>query len=164
MPEEQEIEEIPKKSKTMLIVIIAIVVNVAIVAVVLIVFVGGGSSGEQAAKKSADAAHPASLGNSPGPLVEMDNFVVNVNSDEGTKYLKAAVVVELTHETLNEPFEKWKQVIRNEMLVYLSSLEVDETRTIKQKRKIEGHLKGIVNKRVGADMVSGVYFTEFVTQ
>ena len=164
MAEENEFEETQKKSKTMLIIIIAIVVNVAIVAVVIVVLSGKGGDSKPDPKAAAATPNVPAPGQGPGPLVEMDNFVVNVQSEEGAKYLKAGLVVELTHETMNDPFGKWDRLLRNEVLIYLSSLDVEQTRTVKQKRNIEGRLKAIINKRIGTEMVSGVYFTEFVTQ
>ena len=74
------------------------------------------------------------------------------------------MVVELSNELLTDSFSKWQRLLRNEVLVYLSSLDVEQTRTVKQKRQIEGRLKAIINKRVGTELASGVYFTEFVTQ
>jgi flagellar FliL protein len=104
------------------------------------------------------------MGEGPGPLVQMANFVVNIQSDEGAKYLKAAIVVELGNPQALDSFKQWEQIVRNEVLVFLSSLEAAETITVKQKRMVENRLRGIINKRVGAEIVVGVYFTEFVTQ
>ena len=91
MAEENEFEEPQKKSKTMLIVIIAIVVNVAIVAVVIVVLTGTGKEAKADPKAEVAAPQVAAPGQGPGPLVEMDNFVVNVQSEEGAKYLKAGL-------------------------------------------------------------------------
>jgi flagellar FliL protein len=167
MAEENELDQPQKKSKTMLIVIIVVVVNLVIGGVVVVVMMSGG--GEKAAPAATGGGEdvspvPRMAGDGPGPLIQMDNFVVNIQSDEGSKYLKAAIVVELAGPEAQDAFKPWEQLVRNEVLVFLSSLEVAETITVKQKRLVEKRLRGIINKRIGADAVAGVYFTEFVTQ
>ena len=171
MAEENEQGQPQKKSKTMLIVIIVVVVNLVIGGAVVAVMMSGGNekpaapaSGGGGGGGDDDAPMARMSGEGPGPLVQMENFVVNIQSDEGAKYLKAAIVVELAGTDAQESFKQWEQLIRNEVLVFLSSLEVAETITVKQKRLIEKRLRGIINKRIGADIVVGVYFTEFVTQ
>jgi flagellar protein FliL len=168
MAEEKELDQSKKKSKTMLIVIIVVVVNLAIGGVVVAVMMSGGGEKAAAAQPAGGGGGAAPVmrasGEGPGPIIEMDNFVVNIQSDEGSKYLKAAIVVELGDSSVQDIFSQWKPLVRNEVLVFLSSLEVAETITVKQKRLVENRLKGIINKRVGSDIVVGVYFTEFVTQ
>ena len=159
MAEENNLEQ-PKKSKTMLIVIIVVGLNLVIGGVV--VFVMMGSNSGEAAQAAAPKAVRSTIG--PGPIIQQDNFVVNIQSDEGAKYLKAALAIELADPSVQEEFNKWDKLVRNEILIYLSSLEVAETITAKQKRIIENTMKDIVNKRIGSEIVTGVYFTEFVTQ
>ena len=163
MAEDTELEQSQKKSKTMLIVIVVVALNLVIGGVVVAVMMSGGGGSNEAAPK---AAVPVVRGpaEGPGPIIQLENFVVNIQSDEGAKYLKAAVAIELADVSLQESFSKWEKLVRNEILIFLSSLEVAETITAKQKRLVEGNLKGIINKRIGADIVVGVYFTEFVTQ
>ena len=156
--------EAPKKSKTMLIVIIVIAVNLAIGGVVIVVMMGGKSGGDVGGQANVPTTVAKAQGDGPGPIIQLENFVVNIQSDEGSKYLKAAIAVELSDPSVQDLFRKWDQVARNEVLIYLSSLEVAETITAKQKRLIEDRLKGILNKRIGANIIVNVYFTEFVTQ
>ncbi len=162
MADENELEQSPKKSKTMLIVIIVVGLNLAIGGVVVAIVMSDSGASEAAPKQAAPAVRMP--GSGPGPIIQLENFVVNIQSDEGTRYLKAAVAIELTDASVQEAFTQWDKLVRNEVLIYLSSLEIAETITAKQKRVLENDLKGIINKRIGADLVSGVYFTEFVTQ
>jgi flagellar protein FliL len=168
MADENAQEAAPKKSKTMLIVILVVVVNVVIIGAVAAVFLLGGKeepkAEAEAAAAAAAAATPAAPGGGPGLLMPMDNFVVNIQSEEGGRYLKASLIVELKAENMGEAFAKWEKLLRNEVLVYLSGVDVEDTRSAKQKRKIEGKLKKILNDRIGTEMITGVYFTEFVTQ
>ncbi len=163
MADETEGEELaPKKSKTMIIVIVVVAVNLGIVGVVLAVTLGSGGS---APPNQAGANRPgAGQSAEPGPIVKLNNFVVNVDSDEGRVYLKATIVVELGNDQDMSFFEKSQMLVRNEVLMYLSSLDAQGTRTVKQKKGIQSRLKTLINKRLGAEIITGVYFTEFVTQ
>lgn len=163
MAEENTQEQPPKSSKSMLIIILVVVVNLVIIGVVVGVFVLGKKSDTPAAPAAAAAAaiSPAA---GPGVLMPMDNFVVNVRGEEGGKYLKASIVVEMKQEGAADVFSKWEKLLRNEVLVYLASVDVEETYTAKQKRAIEMKIKDILNERMGTNLLSGVYFTEFVTQ
>ncbi len=157
--ETQELEEeLQQKPKTMLIVIIAVAV-VVVVGVVVVVLTMGGSSEAEAAPQP--VANP---GGGPGPLITLSDFVVNIRAEEGSRFLKTKVVVELVNETVIERFDKSRMLVRNEVLMYLSSLEEDKMQTVKQKRAVETHLKKIINKRLKADLITGVFFTEFVMQ
>lgn len=160
MAEENIQEQPPKSSKTMLIVILVVVVNLVIIGVVVFFVLG---KKDAPAEPAAAAAMIGPTGG-PGMLMPMDNFVVNVRGQDGGKYLKASIVVELKSEGAVDAFNKWDKLLRNEVLVYLSSVEVEDTYTAKQKRVIEEKIKDIINDRIGTDLVTGAYFTEFVTQ
>ncbi|MDJ0761611.1 MAG: flagellar basal body-associated FliL family protein [Myxococcota bacterium] len=164
MAEETQNEDVeqPKKSKTMLIVIIVVGANLAIIGVVLALTLGGSKSAEAEAAPNPQTAAPVQTG--LGPLVKLDSFIVNVASEEGTQYLKASLVIELTGEHVNDLFSKSEMIVRNEVLMYLSSLSVQNTQTVKQKRAIQSRLTKLINKRLEGEIVKGAFFTEFVTQ
>ncbi len=152
-------EELQKKPKTMLFVIIGVVVLVVVGVVVVVLMTGGDSAEAEAAP--AEVVDPKG---GPGPLVTLSDFVVNIRAEEGTRFLKTKIVVELVSDTVTDRFDKSRMIVRNEVLMYLSSLEEEKTQTVKQKRAIESHLRKTVNKRLKAKLIKGVFFTEFVTQ
>lgn len=153
-------KEAPAKSKTMLIVIIAAVAGIAITAAVVLLVVPGLSSSTPESKTSA----PVIPGQDIGPVMDMPDFVVNIQSEEGSAYLKVKLSLELVAETATDPINKAMPVLRNEVLMYLSSLSVAEVRTAQQKQEIQNKLKEALNKRLKAELIRNVYFTEFVTQ
>ena len=94
-------EAAPAKSKTMLIVIIAAVGGIAITGAIMF-FVVGKPAAEGPAKPAATAA----LTNEFGPVVDMADFVVNIQSEEGTAYLKVKLSLELVAETATDTVNK----------------------------------------------------------
>ncbi|MDD5309451.1 MAG: flagellar basal body-associated FliL family protein [Deltaproteobacteria bacterium] len=99
-----------------------------------------------------------------GPLVNLDGFIVNIPGEDGNHYLKASMSVEATGEEGKALLEEKMQIVRNEVLMYLSGLNVGSTRSVKQKRDMEARLRTLLNRRLGNDVVAGAFFTEFVTQ
>lgn len=152
-------EAAPAKSKTMLIVIIAAVGGIAITGAIMFFVVG-----KPAAGGPAKPAATAALTNEFGPVVDMADFVVNIQSEEGTAYLKVKLSLELVAETATDTVNKAMPVLRNEVLLYLSGLSVAEVRTPQQKQEIQEKLKETINKRLKSELIKAVYFTEFVTQ
>lgn len=152
------------KSKKGLIIGIVLAVNVVLIVGGFLVFSGGSSgegdaSGEQATEKRKKSAKTGT-----GPIVDLAGFVVNLSSEDGPRYLKVKVSVQLDTPEDLEPFNSSNAVVRNELLLQLSSVDLEAAKTVKGKRKLEKKLANAVNKRLDVELVSAVYFTEFVTQ
>src|ERR1700690_3651368 len=62
-----------------------------------------------------------------GPVVALDPFVVNLDEPGNARYLKMTVQLEMVGEKDAESIEKSKQVIRDDVLGYLSGLHVKDT-------------------------------------
>jgi len=164
MGEEEKSEGAPKKKFPLLPVVFG-VMNLGAIGVALVVVLGGGKTQEAAAGEPTTAGEPKTgPTGSPGPVKKMDPFIVNIGTGESSRYLKAGIAVELMREDDVTIYEKSELLVRNEILMYLSSLTPEKVDTVAQKQAIEHQLKGLINKRVGASYVRGVYFTEFVTQ
>jgi flagellar FliL protein len=99
-----------------------------------------------------------------GPMVAMDDFIVNILDAEGTRYLKASMTLELASpEALNEVEERKAQV-RDAILLYLSSKTFDEIRDLQGKLQLRADLIGKINGLLSAGKVKTIYFTDFVVQ
>ncbi len=157
----EELEEKPKGNKMMIIIIVAAVAVVAIIGVVVVLLLNkGGGDKKSAEEEKPRIEEPDKL----GPLVKMDSFVVNVPNGERGVYLRTSLTIELIDDLAAEPFEKWRPIMRNEVLMYLSGLKLSDSQSIENKRKIEKSLVKKLNGRLKSKLVKGVYFTEFITQ
>jgi flagellar basal body-associated protein FliL len=157
-------EEQQPKSNKMLIIIIVAVLNVALIGGVFFMLAGNKQTESAAPAPAEKHKKRHSAGVADGPILELPGFVVNLNNEDGPKYLKVKVSLQLDTQEDAEPFEKQKALVRNELLLQLSSLDIETSKTIKGKREIEKRLTEAVNERLDADIVSSVFFTEFVTQ
>jgi flagellar protein FliL len=99
-----------------------------------------------------------------GPIIEMDGFVVNLTNARDRRYLKTKLSVQLFSPEDESEFTKYLSVIRNEILLQLSAVDMEKVQTIDGKRDLEKMLVQKVNSRLDMDRIANIYFTEFVTQ
>ena len=101
-----------------------------------------------------------------GPVLTLDEFLVNLADAGSDHFLKVTVGLELdkskgkTPETLKDD----TPLIRDAVLSSLSSKTRDEIGPQSGRDKLKLEIKKKVNEALGEDDVQGVYFTNFVTQ
>ena len=152
------------KSKKGLIIAIVVVINVlAIGGVAAFLVTSKSDGGEQEGGK---ARQSRNVRNAPmdGPIVELDGFVVNLINSRDRKYLKTKLSVQLFSVEDQPPFEQSLSIVRNEILLQLSAVQMDKLQTIEGKRDLEKMLVQKVNERLDMDRIAAIYLTEFVTQ
>ncbi len=129
-------------------------------------FLGAGSAAQpEAAKTPAAADKPAETGVAPvGPMLPLDDFIVNILDAEGTRYLKVSMTLELlTPEGLAE-VEGRKAQVRDTILLYLGSKTFDEIRDLQGKLQLRADLIGKLNALLTTGKIKTIYFTDFVVQ
>jgi len=100
----------------------------------------------------------------PGPVVALDPFIVNLNEEGSSRYLKATFEVEVLDEAAKKALEMNKRVVRDDVLRYLSGLGVVDTQGEAGKSKIQAEVQARVDEALGGDKVVHVFFTDFVVQ
>jgi flagellar basal body-associated protein FliL len=110
----------------------------------------------------------ASGGGAPPPaagsvLTKVDALVVNLNDEDEVHYLKSSLELEVDSSKVDTITARMA-VIRNELILHLSSLNYLDVRGEKAKSELLEKIKGRLNKALGSDMVQHVYFTELVVQ
>jgi len=98
-----------------------------------------------------------------GNLVTVGEFTTNINDEEGTRFLKVEVYVEVSDEKGQEEIEAFMPVIKDTILGILSSQSVSDLDPI-NREKIKVKMKNNINARVGKNLIKGVYFTNFIMQ
>ncbi len=178
---EEEIVEAPegKKSSSMMLIIIIVVLILVILigAVVTILMMGGDSKSEEQAPKAAEKtekvsgekkATPGAEGSRTldkiGILYPLETFTVNLLSENGSRYLKAQVSLELSGKELTEELDAKKAVIRDKILRILSSKSIEEVSTLKGKDQLGEQIMQELNPMLKDGSINGVYFTDFVIQ
>ena len=101
-----------------------------------------------------------------GPVLSLDEFLVNLADEGNDHFLKVTVGLELDKSKGKTP-ESLKEdtpLIRDAVLSSLSSKTRDQVAPEGGREKLKGEIKKKVNAALGEDDVQGVYFTNFVTQ
>lgn len=119
--------------------------------------VPAGEHDEQAKKKKEEEKKP-------GPVIALDPFIVNLNEEGSSRYLKVTFELELLDEKAQKSFELVKRVVRDDVLRYLSGLGVADTQGEIGKTKIQSEVQARVTKAIGEGKVTHVFFTDFVVQ
>ncbi len=98
------------------------------------------------------------------PMVTLDPFVVNLNEQGRARYLKAKFDLELRNDGAKTKLETRKIAIRDDILRYLSSLAVADTLGESGKNTIGEAILARIDKALGGEAISHLYFNEFVVQ
>ncbi|WP_104696049.1 flagellar basal body-associated protein FliL [Helicobacter salomonis] len=179
MPEEAKA---PKKSKAMLFVVMgAVLVMLILVGVIVILFMG--KSAEPSSTPSASGGkqmRSAPMNESPdagsvmvrssdylslGPLYPLSSaFIVNLISQNGRRYLKTSISLELNDPKLLEEVKVKETAIKDTIIEILSSKSVEEISTLKGKNKLKEEIRSNINSFLIDGFVKNVFFTDFVIQ
>lgn len=99
-----------------------------------------------------------------GRVVPLDPFVVNLNEPGTSRYLKVQLQLELRDGAATKVFEKSKQLVREDVIRYLSGLRVADALGTENKDKIREALEMAMLDRLGENRVLRVIITDFVVQ
>lgn len=101
-----------------------------------------------------------------GPVMSLDEFLVNLSDPGSDHFLKVSVCLELEKAKGKsaEGLKEQTPAIRDAILTALSSQSRDAVTPMKGREKLKAEIKKNVNAALGEDDVQSVYFTNFVTQ
>ncbi|MFA5699800.1 MAG: flagellar basal body-associated FliL family protein [Desulfuromonas sp.] len=99
-----------------------------------------------------------------GPMVNINDFIINILDKNETRYLKAAITIELHNpETAAEVTERMAQ-IRDAILLLIGNKTFAELNDLQGKLQLRAEIIARLNKILTKGKVKGIYFTEFVVQ
>ncbi|OEU71694.1 MAG: flagellar basal body protein FliL [Desulfuromonadales bacterium C00003068] len=148
------------KSKMMIIVIIGVVVLLVAVGVAAYLL---GSKSAQSAPVAAEVEETEKV-EGVGPMVDVTDFIINILDKNETRYLKAAITLELENEeTVIEVNERMPQ-IRDSVLLLVGNKTFAELNDLQGKLQLRAEIIVRLNKLLKKGKVKGIYFTEFVVQ
>jgi len=155
-----------KKKKVMIMAIIAVLV-LGSAGGAATYFLTKKSASTKEAKKSAEKA-------APPVFLALENFIVNLQSDNGDKYLQTAITLQVKDEEQLNYYKANMPQLRSRVLLLLSNKTAEELLTNEGKLKLEGELSKQVQQPYNNDEPSpkeaedrkilGVFFTSFMIQ
>ncbi len=99
-----------------------------------------------------------------GPMVKIDNFIVNILTSGDPRFLKAAITLEVNSEESQEEVEARMPQIRDATLLLISNKTFDELRDLQGKMQLRAELAGKINSLLHKGTLKHIYFTNFVIQ
>jgi len=154
--EEQQEEQSPKKGKKSII--------KWIILAVLVVFLGaGGFVGWKYYVSGVSDSEKAEVAQTPG-IWSMGSVVVNLMDDNGERYLKATIQIEVSSQECVDELELLKPKISDSILVLLSSKNYKEIAGFEGKQALRDEIAVRLNRYLSKGQVKRVYFTEFLIQ
>ncbi len=99
-----------------------------------------------------------------GPMVKIDEFIVNIISEEGRHYVKAALTIELDKEEALEETSKRMAQIRDAILLLVGNKTFEELHDLQGKKQLKAELVSKINSFLQTGKVKAIYFTDFVVQ
>jgi len=99
-----------------------------------------------------------------GPMVSIDEFIVNIISADTAHYVKASLTVELTNEQVKEEVEQRMPQMRDTVLMLIGNKTYEELQDLQGKRQLKAELTSKINSFLQTGKVKSVYFTNFVVQ
>lgn len=137
---------------------------------VLLLGGGGGAAwffmgGEkEEAEKHAKDDHGEEHAEEPGPVMELEPFLLNLADRDELRFLKVSIKLELDRPEEKTDYPNKVPAIRDALLVLLSSKESQLLRTVNGKRRIREEIMTRVNGVMSKGKVSNVFFTDFIIQ
>jgi flagellar FliL protein len=182
MAEEQEKEEekkeegAEKKSNMMLIIIAGFLVVLLVIGGILAFILSSDEEQQQQNNSVQNESNSNNENGQPtktyrrkssltvGPMMEMDTFIVNLLSENGRRYLKVKVNLELEDEELQEEIGTKIPVLRDVIIRIASSKTLAEISTEKGKENFKDQIVSEVNENLKDGKINNVFFTDFVIQ
>ncbi len=127
----------------------------------------GGDSGTETANgqaKEKKSGFPFGSTEYLGPLVELEDFVVNITDGEQTRYLKVAITLETGSKKTREEIESRLPQVRDAIIFQISGKTFDQVRDLQGKMQLKAELVQSLNELLNMGQIDNVFFTEFVVQ
>ena len=99
-----------------------------------------------------------------GPMVNIDEFIVNIISADVSHYVKASLTVELTNEDVKGEVEQRMPQVRDAVLLLIGNKTYEELQDLQGKRQLKAELTSKINSFLQTGKVKSIYFTNFVVQ
>ncbi len=99
-----------------------------------------------------------------GPMYPMSQFIVNLLSENGSRFLKTTINLEMGKPELSAELDKKKPLVRDIIIRVLSSKTFEEVSTMKGKSRLKDEIVNKINNVLADGQIKDVFFTDFIVQ
>ncbi len=122
------------------------------------------ATGNAAEAASAAAPTAAAGKETVGPMVNIDSFIVNILDDQGGRYLKAAITLELDGKAAADEVGTRLPQLRDAILLHVGNKSFQEMSDLQGKLQLRAELIARLNQLLQNGKIQKIYFTDFVVQ
>jgi len=113
----------------------------------------------------AEEPEPTADGIPPmGPVYGLETFIVNLAGDDGRRYLKVRMDLEVANEDLFENLDERKPQVRDRILMILPTKGYADINTTEGKEGLRNELRTALNAYFNQEAITNIFFTDFVIQ
>ncbi len=99
-----------------------------------------------------------------GPMIAINEFIVNIISEDDSHYVKASLTIELNRIEAEDETTKRMPQIRDAILLLVGNKTFEELQDLQGKKQLKAELISKINSFLQTGKVKAVYFTDFVVQ
>jgi flagellar basal body-associated protein FliL len=99
-----------------------------------------------------------------GITVPLQPFVVNLSGDDGHRFLRLVLALEVKDEKTKAEIDKRLPHLRNRLVFLLTSKAFADISSAQGKYQLQTEINKALNETLGAPLVRKTYFTEFIVQ
>ena len=99
-----------------------------------------------------------------GAVYEMDPFIVNLLGQEGKRYLKTTIELEVDNDDVKNELAQRNPQLRDAILLILTSKSFEDIFRPEGKLRLKNELISRINQSLPDAGIRSLYFTEFVVQ
>ncbi|MEA3362558.1 MAG: flagellar basal body-associated FliL family protein [Thermodesulfobacteriota bacterium] len=144
-----------------------------IIIVAVLVLLGGaaggyfffmGSDEEEKISPEQEQAELEKQAKQVGPMVTIDSFIVNIMDDQESRYLKAAITIEVDGEEAAMELNQRMPQVKDAVLLLVGNKSFGELSDLQGKLQLRAELINKINSILLQGKVKRIYFIDFVVQ
>ena len=143
---------------------------IGVVALVLLIGAGIGvyfylnASKDKASPEQQAQAEAQNKGSQVGPMVNIDSFIVNILDNDESRYLKAAITIEVNSDQAAQEITQRMPQIKDAILLLIGNKSFNELNDLQGKLQLRAELINKINSILTTGKVKRIFFTDFVVQ
>ena len=102
--------------------------------------------------------------NGMGPIYSLDTFIVNLADDGRSRYLRVTMDLELVSASEESTLDDRLPQVRDSILMILPSKRFEDIASMEGKTALRNEIITKLNGMLNKNVVSNIFFTEFVVQ
>lgn len=99
-----------------------------------------------------------------GPMIAIDSFIVNIMDNQESRFLKAAITLELNNEEAAMEVNMRMPQVKDAILLLIGNKTFDEIKDLQGKIQLRAELLNEINGILHKGNVKRIFFTNFVVQ